>query len=272
MPSAVAHERENDVTTDSAAPCPIEVFFVACEEARRGGSQIQRVSASDKEYHFQNWVRARLEEADLAFDEPSRNAYPDFRLVETPIGIEVKGLAYPGRKANYDSNSQVPTGTHRGRTVYYAFGRYPSGVSGESQYPVVDLIVCHGDFLNADHGYVHKNDSFRGFGSYGDIMIRDRKMYVAPTPYALTDGTAALGTLIVPAGFEVTSSELVKVGTLTRVEADEVVVAYEFDLKTSKLLTAKKPNPTRGTEHTFDAYRLKGAGEERAVTMIAPKI
>jgi hypothetical protein len=40
----------------------------------------------------------------------------------------------------------------------------------------VDLVLCRGDFLNADHNYVHKNKSIRGFGSYGDIMIRDRKM------------------------------------------------------------------------------------------------
>lgn len=32
-------------------------------------------------------------------------------------------------------------------------------------------------------------------------MIRDRKMYVAPTPSALTDGTTGLMTLIVPETF-----------------------------------------------------------------------
>ena len=45
-------------------------------------------------------------------------------------------------------------------------------------------------FLNADNSYVHKNKSFRSFGSYGDILVRNRKMYVAPTPFALADGTA----------------------------------------------------------------------------------
>jgi aminoglycoside phosphotransferase len=49
------------------------------------------------------------------------------------------------------------------------------------QYPIIDLVICHGDFLNADHNYIHENKSVKGFGSYGDIMIRDRKMYVAPT-------------------------------------------------------------------------------------------
>ncbi|GAN82214.1 hypothetical protein Aam_178_004 [Acidocella aminolytica 101 = DSM 11237] len=44
------------------------------------------------------------------------------------------------------------------------------------------LANYHGDFLNADHNYAHKNKSVKGFGTYSDIMIRDRKMYVAPPP------------------------------------------------------------------------------------------
>jgi hypothetical protein len=60
------------------------------------------------------------------------------------------------------------------------------------------LVICHGDFLNADHEYVHKNRSIKGFGSYGDIMIRDRKMYVAPTPFGLVTGVAHTQTLILP--------------------------------------------------------------------------
>ena len=48
-------------------------------------------------------------------------------------------------------------------------------------------------------GYIHKNKSLRTFGAYGDIMIRDRKMYVVKTPYALADGLAGQRTLIIPA-------------------------------------------------------------------------
>lgn len=76
-------------------------------------------------------------------------------------------------------------------------GRYPAGTT-DQEYAVVDLILCHGDFLNAHHEYVHRNRNVRGFGSYGDIMIRDRKLYVAPTPFALTLGTTGQRTLIVP--------------------------------------------------------------------------
>ena len=48
-------------------------------------------------------------------------------------------------------------------------------------------MLRHGDFLNADRDYVHKNRSVRGFGSCGDVLIRDRKMYMIPTPFWLLE-------------------------------------------------------------------------------------
>ena len=107
--------------------------------------------------------------ADFHYEIGGRNSYPDFRMVRFTEGFEVKGLAYPGRELNFDSNSQAPSGSHNGRTIFYVFGRYPSNPD-EDTYPVLDLVICHGDFLNADHEYVHKNKSIKGFGSYGDIM------------------------------------------------------------------------------------------------------
>ncbi len=80
-----------------------------------------------------------------------------------------------------------------------------------NSYPVLDLVLCHGSFLNADNTYIHKNKSFRGFGSYGDILVRDRKMYVAPTPFALAEGTAHRRTLIVPESHKV-DDDLMDVG------------------------------------------------------------
>jgi hypothetical protein len=192
----------------------------------------------------------------LNFDTPGRNSYPDFRLVHSAEGYELKGLAYPGRDASYDCNSQLPCGEHNGRQVYYVFGRYPKKPDG-NRYPVLDLVLCHGSFLNADNSYEHKNKSFRGFGSYGDILVRDRKMYVAPTPYALANGTAHRHTLIVPAS-EKPGADFVAVGTLTRREVDNLVIAYEFDLRKNELRTTTAPNPTAGQEHVFIAYRLAG--------------
>lgn len=136
------------------------------------------------------------------------------------------------------------------------FGRYPVNPDG-NRYPVLDLVLCHGSFLNADNTYIHKNKSFRGFGSYGDILVRDRKMYVAPTPFALADGTAHRRTLIVPEGHAV-DADLVEVGTLTRREVEQVVVAYSFDLRTNEIATTNVANPSAGREHVFKAYRVAG--------------
>ena len=240
--------------------------FAECVRAIRGGELIQAVSATDKEYHFQNWFQARLDHLNLSYDEPGRNTYPDFRLVNMPEGYEVKGLATPGRDKNYDSNSRIPAGLHNGRTIFYVFGRYPKDLSefatnadGNKEYPVIDLIICHGNFLNIDHGYIHENKSIKCFGSYGDIMIRDRKMYVAPTPYALTTGTTGVYTLIVPDDFA-GDPRFEQVGDLARVEAEKLVVGYSFDLRTNDLTSETIPNPSAGKQHHFAAYRLKGQG------------
>ncbi len=231
-------------------------IFKNCVQAIRHGNLIKREGASDKEFHFQNWFRKRLEAMKINFDSPGRNTYPDFRLVHSPEGYELKGLAYPGREADYDCNSQLPRGEHNGRQVFYVFGRYPAKPDG-NRYPVLDLVLCHGSFLNADNTYEHKNKSFRGFGSYGDILVRDRKMYVAPTPFALADGTAHRNTLILP-DTENPGPGFVSVGTLRRREVDQIVVAYKFDLKRNTLQTTTAPNPNVWLEHVFVAYRLKG--------------
>lgn len=237
--------------------------FEQCVKAVMNGELIESVSAKDKEFHFQNWIQKRLQCLAIHFEASGRNTYPDFCLVEHAEGYEIKGLAWPGRERDYDSNSQVPTGFHNGRQIFYVFGRYPADLSeyveqgnGHKEYPVVDLVICHGDFLNADHNYIHKNKSVKGFGTYGDIMIRDRKMYVAPTPFALTEGTTGLMTLILPEDFE-TDDRYQIVGRLTRTEADTLVVGYNFDLRKNELTAQRMTNPNKGKQHRFIAYRLK---------------
>ena len=237
------------------APSIFQVFE-QCVTARRGGQLIERESRQDKEFHFQNWFRARLDATGLNHEQGGRNTYPDFRMVASTEGYEVKGLAYPGRELNYDCNSQAPSGEHNGRAIYYVFGRYPAEPDGE-RYPVLDLVVCHGDFLNAHHDYVHKIKSVRGFGSYGDILISDRKMYVAPTPFGVVDGAAHQATLILPAGVAAPKG-LACVGDIVRREATQLIVGYRFDLRTNTLTAETVPNPGAEREHAFRAWRIAG--------------
>lgn len=232
-------------------------IFKRCVEAIREGILINQVSKTDKEYHFQNWFEDRLRETGFNYEIAGRNTYPDFRMVSTTEGYELKGLAYPGRDASYDSNSQTPTGFHNGRSIYYVFGRYPKDPDG-NEYPVLDFVLCHGDFLNTDHQYVHKNKSVRGFGSYGDILIRDRKMYVVPTPFQIADGLAHHHTLILPSNMD-TGADFFEVGELIRIEAAELIVGYSFNLQTNEILPKKAPNPGAETQHIFRARRLNGS-------------
>lgn len=149
--------------------------------------------------------------------------------------------------------------------MYYVFGRYPKEAYNETKYPVIDLVICHGDFLNADHNYVHKNENMKGFGSYGDIMIRDRKMYVAPTPFAIADGLEGTKTLVVLKTM-IAPNEFKKVGSLTRKETDKFVGGYQFNLETNKISAMKVPNPNAGKEHKFSAYRID-SDSDKPVTL-----
>jgi hypothetical protein len=244
-------------------------IYAECVYAIKNGELIESVSSKDKEFHFQNWFQKRLEKLEIHYETSGRNTYPDFRIVKSAEGFELKGLAWPGREKDYDCNSQVPTGFHNGRTIYYVFGRYPSDLSeytplanGKKQYPVIDLVICHGDFLNADHDYIHENKSVKGFGSYGDIMIRDRKMYVAPTPFALTEGTTGLITLILECGQNI-DERFKCVGELHRIEAEEIIVGYDFDLRSNKISSKKIKNNNAGKKHTFEAYRLKEQSDKK---------
>ena len=96
--------------------------FKECVTAIRNGVLIEREGHNDKEFRFQNWMQCRLEDIGENYDEPRRNTYPDFKLVRYTEGYELKRLAYPGREADYDCNSQVPCGEHNGREVFYVFG------------------------------------------------------------------------------------------------------------------------------------------------------
>ncbi len=229
------------------------VMLNTCSEAIANGILIERQSKKDKEFHFQNWFQARLEAQLMDFDEPGRNTYPDFRLVHQPLGYEIKGLAFPGRVNDYDCNSQMPHGIYRGRHIFYVFGRYPANPEAES-YSVHDLVICHGSFLNADDEFVHKNKSVRGMGSYGDILLRDRKMYVAPTPFGLMEGIERQITLILPNKWPKPPATA-EVGQLIRTEADKIMTGYTFDLLSNELTASYSNNPSAGHQHSFIAYR-----------------
>lgn len=79
-------------------------------------------------------------------------------------------------------------------------------------------------------------------------------MCVAPTLVALTEGTTGLMTLI----FRRTSGAMTATKLLATSPASKRtrVVGYNFDLRTNELKAEREPNPKKGTQHRFVAYRL----------------
>lgn len=234
-------------------------------------------SKLDKEFSFQNWFKNRIEGID--FTTLGRNKFPDLVMVNTPEGFELKGITYGTRSGGADSNSTPPRGIHNGRTIFYVFGRYPKEAEPviiepdelRLKKPIIDLLICHGDFLNASNEYVHKNRSFRGFGSYGDILIRDRKMYVPPSPFTLLNGVDRLATLILPSSFPIDKSKFTPVGNVEREESQEMIVSYGFDLITNDVKIDKVVNPSAGKMHKFTAYRLS-TQDHTPVSLVPPAI
>lgn len=254
------------------------IVFKGLNDAAEAGYPIRKPHARDKEDAFQSWVERNISKVLTALPgielrAQGRNTFPDLLVIEAhtgrPIqGYEVKGLATPGRAESFDANSELPTGRVRRPDgtvfdVYYVFGRYPK--TTELEYPLVDFVVFHGDLINADTWYRHKNFHIKGFGSYGDIMIRDRKMYVPKTPYAILSGIEGKRILVVPhhirlgraplvKGIETLLPKLIEVGDIERVEAEERIIAYKVCLEDPSIEVITAPNPSRGKKHRFVAY------------------
>ena len=237
---------------------PLQIFL-SLAHGFHNSVPIVKSSPQDKEYHFQNWDERRISAAGLQFEKLGRHGYPDFVLTAHASGYEVKGLAVPGRSADFDCNSQLPLALQDGRTVYYIFGRYPN--SNQLEFPVHDLVLCSASFFNAETENSNTNQSFRGAGSYGDILIRDRRMFVCPTPYALMPDTIGCATLILEGEPLSVPEQLRHVGSFERAEAAEIVTGYSFDFPTNQLTSQRAPNMAAGQLHRFHAYRIRAHSE-----------
>lgn len=259
----IAQERYNDLA-------PEVQVFLSLAHGYHNAVPIVRATAQDKEFHFQNWVRSRIAQSGLRFEPQGRHGYPDFVLSDHAAGFEVKGLSVnpvtgAGRVNDFDCNSQLPLAEHDGRKVFYIFGRYP--LVNDTEYMVTDLVLCSASFLNTETVNTNENQSFRGAGSYGDILIRDRRMFVCRTPYGLANGTKNQATMILERTNLVMPPPLVTAGELERREAEKLVAGYSFDLQTNELTSKSVPNPSAGRVHRFTAFKI-GPNTVEPVSMI----
>jgi hypothetical protein len=71
-------------------------------------------------------------------------------------------------------------------------------------------------------------------------------------------------TLILPS--DITADKRFKcVGELNRIEADEIIIGYDFELRDNKINSKKTRNENAGKEHKFKAFRLKSQSNRAVI-------
>lgn len=235
-----------------------EELFAKC--AAMGSLPMQPRSASDKEYFAQDWIALQLDELGWTYSISGRNTYPDFWVGEEGqdqrFGVEVKSLGFvkkPARK-DFDTNSTIPGGEKEGRPVYTAFFLY-TGAGADPRH-IHSLCMLHGDFLNAERDFIHENKAVKGFGSYGDAFIRDRKMYVFKTPFTILPDLVGKLTLVVPAGSSLTPTTptLQRMTSIERTFVRERVKGYRADLVRNVVSPEMERAPRAREILSFEVY------------------
>jgi len=72
----------------SASQSTVAEFYRRIIAARDSNQFIRRESRQDKEFHFQNWVKQRLVELEVPFEQGGHNSYPDFGIVPVTEGYD----------------------------------------------------------------------------------------------------------------------------------------------------------------------------------------
>jgi hypothetical protein len=127
----------------------------------------------------------------------------------------------------------------------------------------LDLVVCDGDFLNADHEYVHKNRS-QGVRQWGhhdpgpQNVRRSNSVRTGHRRRSHPDVDLAQRTAC-PKGFR-------------DGPARPLIVGYSFDLLRNTLVPKTIPNPNAGREHEFSAWRISTGSREAVVLREAASI
>jgi len=207
----------------------VRIFLEMAEAAERNIPMIPR-DADDKVDFPQDWFRDRLESAGLPYKQQGKNTYPDFwvgdalaeitEIAREPESYEVKSLALVRGRAcrkDIDFNSTIPSGQKGGSSAFVLFFLYTG--SGADLRFVHTISLAHGDFFNCDQVIAaeHRNSSTNNFGSYGDGIIRHRKMYRFPHPIE-TDPTAfGRVRLTVPTAWGIQDRRLKPIKTIERI-------------------------------------------------------
>lgn len=238
----------------------VTIFLEMANAIKQGRSMLPR-SANDKEYFAQDWFSDRVKATGLEAMQQGRNSYPDFWVSDVHIteGYEIKSLSFAnGRPArrDIDFNSTIPSGKKGDNECFLVFFLYTG--SGSNPRPVHTVSLVHGDLINSDHALAdaHINVSITQFGSYGNGFIRNRKMYVLPTPITIDPTGIGKVRLITPQNWNIQHSQLTNVGKITMRVADESISQYTIDMLGGKPVTEMKKNVNAGEEKHFDVFEV----------------
>lgn len=260
-------------------------LFDALADAHARQNGIDARSSSDKEFAAQDWAVANAARAGLDVTELGRHAPVDLHVgAPARIGVQVKGLTLArGRvRDTLDYSSTFPSPHHDDIPTVLAYLQLhprlrPGGTVRTHTVCVADMALVQGDDITT------QNRSVAGAGSYGDVNVRCRLMYIGAQPVALAarhgidiDGIPSLileqGDLTVGAAFE---RGLRRAGTITRPGVSRRLVSMTV------FLDGSDPQPVfertiAGPARTFDvwvranpeghAHRMAEAAGRGAVT------
>lgn len=173
-------------TVQQSVALAVEVFSKKCYQlAKHRNPNIYL--KSNKEL-FSDWFEDGLENYKIL--KLGDNSHPD--LIVDGVGFELKSLKTNGK---IQFNSTIPCGgfqhgIHSGE-CYYAVARYTT----DRNYGYLkDFTICDGDFFNHDRhlAFSHLNEQEKGFGDYGDGIVRFRKMYSFPSPIRSVPGISLI--------------------------------------------------------------------------------
>ncbi|MEI4619840.1 hypothetical protein [Bacillus cereus] len=167
---------------EHALKTAIEVFHRSCIKLQR--HRYPNIFMEGNNELLSEWFLDSL--SDLEPLSLGKNDHPDYVIHN--VGFELKSLKTKGQ---IQFNSTIPCGGFKHGDLegecYYVVARYTT----ERNYGyLADYSVVDGDYFNHDRNWAfsHMNSQESGFGTYGDGVVRYRKMYQFPSPHKSIEG------------------------------------------------------------------------------------
>lgn len=163
----------------------IEIFDIKCQQLAK--TRHPNIYMKGTQELFSDWFEDGIP---YEITKLGANDHPD-AIIEG-VGFELKSKTGNG---DIQFNSTIPTGRFKHRRAegecYYAVARY---VNDRNFGQLHDFVICYGDYFNHDHefAHAHANSQEKGFGDYGDGVVRHRKMYSFPTPTREVSGVSLI--------------------------------------------------------------------------------